>query len=204
MIALRPRSSPSRALALTVLAALIGAIWLGVIDPIRTRYLEKAQALAAGAELLARLRSSVATGRRAGAADEAGLLDRYRSDFLAGVEDAIVVADLQTRLGTLATARRAEVASARGLPMKSREGLEYLGLRLMLRGEMQSLQQVLYAFETMTPLLFVERAALRLDNRAAGSSDPHGEAVAPMTLEIDVYGAKWPSPAPAPGAAKPR
>ena len=201
---LQSRSPASRVLALTLLAALIGLIWLGVIDPVRARYHENDEALANGAQLLARLRSTIVEGRRANAGDDVSRLDRYRSDFLAGAEDAIVVADLQTRLSALTAARRAEVASARALQPKSGDGLVYVGLRLTIRGEMQSLQQVLYAFETMTPLLFVERATLRLDSHAAGSRDHSVENLAPMTLEVDVYGAKWPGLTPAPAADKTR
>jgi len=138
------------------------------------------------------------------ASNDASQLDGYRMDFLAGVEDAIIVADLQTRLSALTTARRAEVTSARALQPKSAEGLTYLGLRLTIQGEMQSLQQVLYEFESTTPLLFVERAALRLDNRAGGRRDRGPDSLAPMTLEVDVYGAKWPGLAPASGAGKAR
>jgi general secretion pathway protein M len=204
MAVLRSRSLASRALALSLLAALVGLVWLGAINPIRLRYHENGEALASRAQLLARLRSTIVESRRVSASDDASQLERYRSDFLAGAEDAIIVADLQTRLGSLTTARQAEVTSARALQPKSGEGLVYLGLRLTIRGEMQSLQQVLYAFETITPLLFVERAALRLDDRAAGGRDGGAERLAPMTLEVDVYGAKWPGHTPASGADKTR
>ena len=129
MATLQSRSPASRVLALTLLAALIGLIWLGVIDPVRARYHENDEALANGAQLPARLRSTIVEGRRASAGDDVSHLDRYRSDFLAGAEDAIVVADLQTRLSALTTARRAEVASARALQPKSGDGLVYVGLR---------------------------------------------------------------------------
>jgi hypothetical protein len=204
MTVLRSRSPASRALALTLLAAPISLIWLGVIDPIRSRYHENDEALANGAQQLARHRSAIAEGRQVSASNEASHLDRNRSDFLAGVEDAIIVADLQTRLSALTTARRADVTSARALQPKSAGGLTYLGLRLTIQGEMRSLQEVLYEFESTTPLLFVERAALRLDDRAGGRRDRGPESLAPMTLEVDVYGAKWPGLAPASGSEKAR
>ena len=125
---LQSRSPASRVLALTLLAALIGLIWLGVIDPVRARYHENDEALANGAQVLARLRSTIVEGRQASADDDVSHLNRYRSDFLAGAEDAIIVADLQTRLSALTTARRAEVASARALQPKSGDGLVYVGL----------------------------------------------------------------------------
>jgi hypothetical protein len=133
----------------------------------------------------------------------AGDLDRYRGDFLAGPEDAIIIAELQTRLSSLIAARNAELSSARALPPKSRDGLEYLGLGLQIRAEMKSIQEVLQAIETGTPLLFVERADLRLDERGvAAARARNAESIAPMTLEIAVYGAKWPGLTPAPGSTK--
>jgi hypothetical protein len=199
MAPLQPRSLASRAVALGILATLVSLMWI-VIDPIRVRSYENDEALANGAQLLARLRATIVEGKEASASDATRRIDPYRSDFLPGAEDAVVVADLQTRLTALTTARRAEVASARALQPKSVDGLVYVGLRLTIGGEMQALQQVLYAFETMTPLLFVERATLRLDGRAAGPSARGAESVAPMTLEVDVYGAKWPGLAPASAA----
>jgi hypothetical protein len=204
MAVLRARSAASRALALGLLGVLVGWVWLGIVDPIRTHYHENDEALANGARLLARLRSAIVEGRRASANDEPGQFDRYRGDFLAGTEDAIIVADLQTRLSALTTARAAEVVSARALQPRPRDDLVYIGSRLTIRGDMRSLQQVLYAFETMAPLLFVERAALRPDDRAAAPRDRGAESLAPMTMEVDVYGAKWPGLAPVSGPGKPR
>ena len=113
------------------------------------------------------------------------------------------MADLQTRLRSLITARNAELSSARALQPKSRDGLEYLGLALQIRAEMKNIQEVLHAIETGVPLLFVERADLRLDERgAAAGRARNAESIAPMPLEIAVYGAKWPSITPTPGSAK--
>jgi hypothetical protein len=197
MIALQPRSMASRAAALGVLGLLMAAIWLGAVDPIMSRYDDNDQAIADGVRTLAGFRSVIAQSRRAGVEMSAGDLDRHRGDFLAGPEDSIIVADLQTRLSALITARNAELSSARALPPKSRDGLEFLGLGLQIRAEMKSIQEVLHAIETGTPLLFVERADLRLDDRgAAAGRTRNAESIAPMVLDIAVYGAKWPDKSP--------
>ena len=203
MTALRPRSMASRALALGLLGLLVAVVWMGAVDPIKRRYDENDQAIADGIRLLAGFKSVTVQGRQAGSQLSASDLERYRGDFLAGPEDAIIVADLQTRLRSLITARNAELSSARALQPKSRDGLEHLGLALQIRAEMKSIHEVLHAIETGTPLLFVERADLRLDERGAAAGRARSaESIAPMTLEIAVYGAKWPSLAPAPGGAK--
>lgn len=205
MTALRPRSMASRALALGLLGLLAAVLWVGVVDPIKSRYGENDQAISDGIRLLAGFKSVIAQGRQPGSEISASNLERYRGDFLAGPEDAIIVADLQTRLRSLITARNAELSSARALQPKSRDGLEYLGLGLQIRAEMKSIQEVLYAIETGRPLLFVERADLRLDERGAAAGPArNAESIAPMILEIAVYGAKWPSVTPAAGGAKAR
>jgi general secretion pathway protein M len=204
MIQLRPRSPASRTLALAILGVLIGLVWLAVINPLWMRHHDNGEALANGTRLLAGLRAAIADGGRIKEDDETGQLDRYRSDFLTGVEDPIIVADLQTRLGALTSARNIEVTSARALPPKHRDGLMYLGLRLSIRGEMNSLHQVLHAVETTSPLLFVDRLAMRLDDRGAGGRDRGAESLAPMTADLDIYGAKWPGLGEAPGSTKGR
>jgi hypothetical protein len=199
----RPRSMASRTLALGLLGLLVAVIWVGALGPIKRQYDENDQAVTDGIRLLAGFKSVIVQGRQAGTERSATDLERYRGDFLVGPEDAIIVADLQTRLRSLITARNAELSSARALQPKSRDGLEYLGLALQIRAEMKSIQEVLHAIETGTPLLFVERADLRLDERgAAGARARNAESVAPMTLEIAVYGAKWPALTPAQGGTK--
>jgi general secretion pathway protein M len=203
MTALQPRSMASRALALGLLGLLAAVLWMGVVDPIKRRYDDNDQAITDGIRLLAGFKSVIAQGRQPGSEISPSDLERYRGDFLAGPEDAIIVADLQTRLRSLITARNAELSSARALQSKSRDGLEYLGLALQIRAEMKGIQEVLHAIETGRPLLFVERADLRLDERGATAGRARNvESIAPMTLEIAVYGAKWPGPTPAPGGAK--
>jgi general secretion pathway protein M len=203
MITLSPGSIASRALALGLLGLLAALLWIGAVGPITSRYYENDQAIADRIRLLAGFKSAIAQGRQDGSDTGGSDLERYRGDFLAGPEDAIILADLQTRLRSLITARNAELSSARALPPKSRDSLEYLGLGLQIRAEMKSIQEVLHAIETGRPLLFVERTDLRLDERgAAAARARNAESIAPMTLEIAVYGAKWPSVAPAPGGAK--
>jgi type II secretion system (T2SS) protein M len=170
MTALKPRSMLSRALALGLLGLLAFLLWIGAVDPIKSRHDENDQTIADGISLLAGFKSAIAQ---------------------------------ETQLRSLITAHNAELTSARTLPPKSRDGLEYLGLGLQIRAEMKNIQAVLHAIETGTPLLFVERADLRLDERGTSAARTRdAESIAPMTLEIAVYGAKWPSLAPAPRGAK--
>jgi hypothetical protein len=203
MSALEPRSMASRAVALGILGLLAAVLWLEAVDPIKRQLDDNDRAITDRIRVLAGFTSVIAQGQHARVEINASDFDSYRGEFLAGPEDAIIIADLQTRLSALIAAHKAELSSARALPSKSRDGLEYLGLGLQIRGEMKSIQEVLHAIETGTPLLFVERADLRLDERRATAGGArNAESLAPMTLEIAVYGAKWPGPMPVSGGAK--
>ena len=203
MSAPKAHSMAGRALALGALGLLAAVLWIGAVGPIKRQYDDNNQAITDRIHLLAGFTSVIAQGRQARAEISAGDFDGYRGDFLTGPTDAIIIADLQTRLSALIAAHNAELSSARALPSKSRDNLEYLGLGLQIRAEMKSIQEILHAIEIGTPLLFVERADLRLDERRATAVRANNaQSIAPMTLELAVYGAKWPGPTPVSGAAK--
>jgi general secretion pathway protein M len=195
MSLLQPGSIASRAVALALLVGGVALFWLFVVAPIETRYEENDQAIGDGIRALSILKSVAAEGRQARPDLSPDSLERYRGDFLAGAEDPIIVAELQTRLSSLIAARAGELNSAQSLQAKAKDGLDYLGLRLQFRAEMKNVQEILHALETSTPLLFIERAALRLDDRGGADRGKGADSVAPMSVEVDIYGAKWPDSA---------
>jgi general secretion pathway protein M len=195
MSLLRPGSIASRAVALALLVGGVALFWLFVVAPIKTWSDDNEQAISDGIRTLSILKSVAAEARQASPNLSPDSLERYRGDFLAGAEDPIIVAELQTRLSSLIAARAGELNSAQALQPKAKDGLDYLGLRLQFRAEMKSVQDILHAMETSTPLLFIERAALRLDDRAGADRGKGADSVAPMSVEVDIYGAKWPDSA---------
>jgi general secretion pathway protein M len=201
---LRPRSIASRALALALLIGGAALLWLFALAPIKTWYDDNDQAISHGIRALSILKSVAAEARQARPDLSPDSLERYRGDFLAGAEDPIILAELQTRLSSLIAARTGELNSAQSLQAKAKEGLDYLGLRLHFRAEMKNVQEILHALETSTPLLFIERAALRLDDRGGADRGKGADGVAPMSVEVDVYGAKWPDTAAATAGTKAR
>jgi general secretion pathway protein M len=192
MSLLRSRSIASRALALALLIGGVAMFWLFAVAPIKTWYDVNDQAINNGIRALSILKSVAAEGRQARPDLSPDGLERYRGNFLGGAEDPIIVAELQTRLSSLIAARAGELNSAQALQPKAKDGLDYLGLRLQFRAEMKSVQEILHAIETSAPLLFIERAALRLDERGGADRGKGADSVAPMSVEIDIYGAKWP------------
>lgn len=125
------------------------------------------------------------------ASDKAGIA-QYLGDFLPGSEDALMMADLQTRLRTLVVARSSELSSAQVLPPRSIDGLTYLGVRIQLRGQLRDVQAILHTIETATPFLFIERVQLRLEDLRVAPAGSTQTAVPRLLADIDVFGAKWP------------
>ena len=154
MSLLRPRSIASRALALTLLVGGLAMFWLFAVAPIKTWYDDNDQAINDGIRAHSILKSVAAEGRQARPDLSPDSLERYRGDFLAGAEDPIIVAELQTRLSSRSRPARARLNSAQALQPKAKDGLDYLGLRLQFRAEMKSVQEILHAIETSTPLAF--------------------------------------------------
>jgi hypothetical protein len=125
--------------------------------------------------------------------DDAADLTSLKSDFLPGAQDAIITAELQNRLRALALSNAVELNSANALPARNVGANSYLGLRLFLRGRVADIQTVLHSIETSSPLLFVERASLRVDPWPMKSADPARQDAPALVVELDVYGAKLPA-----------
>jgi hypothetical protein len=118
---------------------------------------------------------------------------KFRTDFLAGTQDSLIVADLQGRLRDLVTSKNTELSSARMLPARTVAEQTYLGLRMQIRGPMASIQQIVHDIEYGTPLLFLERIVLRREDYLAVAPDQNMDPVPVVFAELDVYGAKWPA-----------
>jgi hypothetical protein len=175
---------------LAVLAALIllaGGYWpaLGMIGDLQAR-------IASQRETLARLNSEIAV-RQAGIGSSDGRASPFTADFLAGGSESLVVAGLQNRLRDLAIAHNVDLNSANNLPLRTESGVTYLGLHLIVRGEIKDIQQVLHVIETGRPLLFVSRANLRLDSWPITSNDPARNGQPALVAELDVFGAMLPT-----------
>jgi hypothetical protein len=188
MIELKLGSWVSRTLALTLPLLILGSIWFGIVQPLQSWKRGLEASLADTSQTIARLKSALEQGAtKAGRPDSNAL----NVDFLQGSDDALMMADVQTRLRAIVVGQNAELNSARALPMKQIDEQDYVGLRLQIHGTLKGIHAIIYAIEDQTPLLFVERAQLRMEERR-GAVEETAEQLSSMVAELDVYGAKWP------------
>jgi hypothetical protein len=141
---------------------------------------------------LTRINQSLERGRQATQRIDADEGQSLKADFLGAAQDSLLIAELQNRLRALCLANGVELNSANALPSKAVGANAYLGLRIMLRGRVSDVQKVLHAIETNAPLLFVERAAMRIDTWPLKSNDQSRNDAPALVVELDIFGARLP------------
>ena len=109
-----------------------------------------------------------------------------RGEFLAGVNDGVVGAELQTRLKGMTESTGARLRSIQALPVETRDQIKYLGMRLDIFGPLQAIERTIYAVESGTPYLFITAAVVRPSTPISNqnmSQEPTIDA------RLDIYGA---------------
>lgn len=193
MIELTLGSWLSRVLAITAAVMAAGVVWFGVFQPLQNWHHGLRADLEETSRTAGRLKSALEQANaKTGAGARQTDAKTLGADFLQGVDDPLIIADVQTRLRAIVIGQNGELNSARALPARRVDQQDYIGLRLQLRGTLKGVHAMILAIEQSTPFLFVERAQLRMEERRGAVDEALGEA-ATMVAELDVYGAKWPT-----------
>jgi general secretion pathway protein M len=169
--------------------ALLGAIWLVVVQPLR-------DAVAAGEDDLSDRRSTLA--RYEAVVSQAAAIDDYarqvaagnaRGEFIPGENDGLVAANLQARLKAAAEDAKVTVRSLQMLSSKTTRGVPLVGARLEVTGALPAIHALARAIEDGSPLLSISDADLRSQSSFwGGSSDKDAE----IEAQFDVFGAPAP------------
>ncbi len=101
-------------------------------------------------------------------AEDIDLADGQLPEFLQGESDAVIQADLQTRLAAIAKAADAIIVSAGPTPVTDRSGTRMTGLRANIAGSNNAIVQVVAAIESAKPYLTIRSALINsIDDKAA-------------------------------------
>jgi general secretion pathway protein M len=170
------------------IAIMLVASWLWVF-PFWDIFAERDAQIAKQLVLLGRLKGIAA---REGA--RAGLLRRAATElddgeFLAGANDGVVGADLQTRLKAITEAGDTKLQSVQSLPVTPNGLIKYVGARIELIGTLAAIQRAIHALESGKPYLFVTAATLK-SSSAVTRPDAPAEPV--IDAQLDVFGALRP------------
>lgn len=152
----------SRALAVAILFALVGGIWLGLGQPVVDRFVAYRARVAEAEDRLPRLRRLAAS-----APVLEQQLARMRRDpsartrELSGASDALAAADLQNRVSRIASNQGAVLRSTQILPPTESEGFRRIAIRVAMETNTPSLQKIFYQLETSSTLLFLDSVEIR-------------------------------------------
>lgn len=82
-------------------------------------------------------------------------------EFLAGPNENVISADLQTKLKAMAEAGGAKLRAVQALPVRTVDQIRYSGSRIEIFGSVQSIVKAVHAIESSKPYLFITGAALK-------------------------------------------
>jgi general secretion pathway protein M len=183
-----PTLSPplNRALALAILLGLLGAAWYGGAQPLLDGYQTTE-------DTVDQLRLALARYERAGSdteqrkAELAALQQRgaAQDGFLQGSNEALIAAEVQNRIKTLAESAKAELRSTQILPPQEEGKFRRISVRAQMSMKLKAAQQVFHGLEASSPVLFLDNVNLR-----ARPERRREEVVDDPIIEIrfDVYG----------------
>ncbi|HET9715099.1 MAG TPA: type II secretion system protein GspM [Pseudolabrys sp.] len=109
-----------------------------------------------------------------------------RGEFLAGSNDHVINAELQTRVKALIVTAGAQPRAVQGLPLRTTDKIEYSGVRLDINGSLQSIYRAIFAIEAAKPYLFITNAAIKV----TPSNGPSAHQAEPIIqAQLEVFGA---------------
>jgi general secretion pathway protein M len=104
-------------------------------------------------------------------------------EFLAGPNESVISADLQTRLKGITEAAGARARAVQALPLKTSDQIRYSGSRIEIFGSLQSIHRAVYAIESAKPYLFITGATIKAPPSASRQDEPTIQA------QLDIFGA---------------
>ena len=176
-----------RAVAVAILVLLVGLLYVGGVAPV-LREFDAADAAIADARTLVSHYHQAGTRVPQQRALLAQLAERQETEngFLAGANETLAAADLQSRIKTIVENARGELKSTQILPAQQEGQFR----RVAVRGEMTMTlpvaQRVLYTIETASPLLFLDNVDIR--SHAADRQQDRNEDIVVLEVSLDVYG----------------
>jgi hypothetical protein len=157
-----------------------------VVLPAMTFFSDRDEQVADRSKVRERLRGIVAEEGNIQAIASDTKTQLQSGEFLAGANDNVIIADLQTRIKMLTEGAGTRSRTIQGLPVKTGGQLRYAGARVDIVGTIQSIQRAVYAIESAKPYLFIMAAGFR----TAPTTNRPGVVEEPaIVAQLDVYGA---------------
>ena len=168
-------------------AAIVAIIATAIIAPVRETLARRDALIAEQRLTLTRFKGLAAQESVVEAAAKQALPDT--GEFLAGANEGVINADLQTRLKGMVEPTGARLRSVRTLPPQTSEQVKYIGSRIEISGTLPSLHRAIATIEAAKPYLFVRGAVIK--PAPATRQDVPQEPL--LEAQLDVFGALRPA-----------
>lgn len=184
-IALSPKLS--RALALTILLALLSFLYSGLVQPLWDHYTATRGSRAQLENALLRVRQ---TGRTLGDLQtELARLKEHGTSSTGTMQspnESLAAAELQNRIKSSVEGARGEVRSTQILPSREEGVFQRISIRGQISVNLEGLQRVLYEFESRSPLLFLDNVDIRVRQMRQSNEIVTDNPV--LDVRFDLYG----------------
>jgi Tfp pilus assembly protein PilO len=178
----------SRLSAVLLLITAILAIYVFLVAPIISGYGETDRQMAEARDQLAHFERAAAMrpvlAKRIKDFEEQRT---SRGNFLTGGTDALAAAGLQDQVQALIIAKGGTLQSIQPMPGVQDQGLTRITLRVQMAGTIETLLDVLYALESGSPILSIDRIDIQGSEGVNGGSDAEAGA-ARLTVAADLSG----------------
>jgi general secretion pathway protein M len=166
---------------LAILIVIIG----GIVMPIQAVFADRDARIADQAGLLAHLQAIVAQGARIESFVSDTNVQLQSGELLAGANENVIGADLQTKLKSMTETAGARSRSVQTLPARMIDQIKFSGVRIDLTATLPALMRAVYMIESSKPYLFIVGASLK--SSPVGLQSKVEEPV--LQAQLDVYGA---------------
>jgi general secretion pathway protein M len=184
---MRQLSKPMRRLAAVGLLLLVlGGLASATVVPLTAHVATLQHEIEAHRALLGRFTQIAAREGEATKYDGIASAAVVSGAYLKGDSVALTAAGLQAILAEIAAAQRVRFQSTRELPVRERDQMRFIGVRLQFSAQIEQVRSLLHQIETSRPFLFIE--ALQIQ-----PISPHAQRDLKQSglleVKLDVFGA---------------
>jgi general secretion pathway protein M len=180
-----------KALALTLLAALVALLWFAWLQPLHARYFAFEQSIERSRELLDRYaRISAGADRLTQLLQQLKARHDVDAGALQGDSIELAGAEMQERLKRIVEEGGGQISSSQVLPLQEQDRQRRLGLRIVMTGNIDAVQKALHGFEAGEPYFFIDKLKIQAP-RAIAHGAPGRRPRQPsyeMQVVFEVYG----------------
>ncbi len=179
-----PTGRRGQILAIGIGLLAIALLWLGIVDPIRSWYDDRAMLLERRQALLVRMQAVASTlpALRTAAAEKQNQGDAADGSVLPGASDAVAAADLQQRIQAMASAAGVNLSAVETLPATTTSKWHRVSLRISMNAPWPVLMQLMQSIETSPTRILID------DVHFHSSTLVTHPTVLPVQASMVVYG----------------